>query len=156
MLTTEVSMDTLCLEIDVDPVQISVNRHFKNRSAVPPGVRLGMDQVVKETRNQIESQGFTVGETDLLSMTFDFYFRTWSGDIDNPIKRSIDAIMEGINQPGIARVDDKRIVDLHVRKRIAARDQNPRIAVCIKLMDGESVETPKGYKKPRSAAAWVG
>lgn len=149
-------MSTLCFEVDVDPVQISVNKHFKNQAAVPPGVRKGMNTVRDAIREQIDQQAFEVGPTDLIAMTFDFYFRTWSGDIDNPIKRSIDAIMEGINQPGRPRVDDNRVVELHVRKHIAASDQNPRIAVCLRLRDDGVVKTPEGYKKPQSAATWVG
>lgn len=149
-------MGTLCFEADVDPVHVSVNRHYKNQAAVPPEVRRGMNKVRDAVRKEIERTGFTVGVDDLFSLTFDFYFRTWAGDIDNPIKRTQDAIIEGLNREGQPKVDDKSVIELHVRKHIADRKQNPRIAVCLRLRDNGVVKTPEGQKKPTATATWVG
>jgi hypothetical protein len=150
-------MNTFCFAVDLSPSDVSVNARFQNNSVIPPKVRAGMEAIKDSVEQQIEREGFTVGPEDFLIFSLDFFFKTWAGDIDNPIKRTIDAVMDAINRDKQhGKVDDKRIIALHVRKMIADPHTAPRIEGCIKLVDGDKVKSPAGVEKPKSEPQWVG
>lgn len=150
-------MDTFCFAVDLSPVQVSVNARFQNNSVIPPEVRKGMDKIKDAVQEQILAEGFTVGPEDFMIFSLDFYFSSWAGDIDNPIKRTIDAIMDAFNRDKTQpKINDNRVIELHVRKLVSGPFRSPRIEGCIKLVDGATVKSPAGVEKPKSEPTWVG
>jgi Holliday junction resolvase RusA-like endonuclease len=143
--------------VDLSPVQVSVNARFLNNGTIPPNVRRAMNDIKDAVEQQILREGFSVGTDDFMIFSLDFYFPTWAGDIDNPIKRTIDAIMDAFNRDKTkAKINDNRVIELHVRKMVADHRTAPRIEGCIKLVDGDKVKSPAGVAKPVSEPTWVG
>jgi crossover junction endodeoxyribonuclease RusA len=77
--------------------------------------RLRVDEVITDDFVEMLQQGW-------IGLFFDFYFETpLRRDLDGGLKITQDAILEGLG------INDNRVVDLHLVKRIAPT--NPRVEI---------------------------
>lgn len=101
-------------------MDLLVNKRYKHSHALPKVVKLAMGQVQSEAMHEAATARFSPEKNDTYVVTITFYFTSMRGDIDGPIKRTVDAFFAGIRDYlDEAYINDGRIVDLAVSKRVA-------------------------------------
>ena len=137
----------LTIEVPVNPANISVNIRYLSNSTVPPAVRREMDTIVEYAELAAQEMEWEIGATDYLDIHFIYYFENWRPDLDNPIKRSLDALSEALV------FNDNRVVHLCVTRRIDP--VSPRIRVEVVLVPLADVPSPRGMKRKNADPVWV-
>lgn len=108
-----------------------------------------MDRIRDEIKKKAEELAFSIGPTDYLSLEITFAFGSWRSDLDNPLKRTLDASSEAL------KFNDNRVVEIHMyRKTVGAGNQY--MAVTFRTIAEEDVPSPIGAKRPSALPIWVG
>jgi Holliday junction resolvase RusA-like endonuclease len=139
----------LVIRLDVDPVGLTQNFRFKGTYAVPAHIRKIMDKIRQETRSAIADQEWEMGPTDDIEIQFDEYFRTRRGDWDNPVKRTQDAVCDGIG------INDNRVRRAIVNRYCSDEDE-PYMVITVRILPEDETPCARRVKKPKDAPIWVG
>jgi len=132
------------IRVKIDPVSLSVNKHFKNGTIVHPDVQKAQKVVKKATEGAMNLQRPTFSPDSFLKIEFVFTFSTARADLDNPLKRTLDAIAD------VVGFNDSRVWDIHLKRRIG----EPEVWAFIEEMEvGDYL--PEGYKPPMQEAEWL-
>jgi Holliday junction resolvase RusA-like endonuclease len=134
--------------IPINPQRLSVNLRFKGGHTVPPDTRKAMDQIRDFIADLAERLGFEIGPYDYLRFDYQLGMTSWRSDLDNPIKRTTDAISEAL------KFNDSRIVDECIHKEVVG-EGNEYIDVTVTTIDQSMVSSPIGFKRPNRGALWV-
>lgn len=111
--------DTLVVRSPTNPLDVRVNSRFYGSQALPPAVREGILAIFHDTQRAVEEQGYDPG-LGYVQMDITFTFASNRGDIDGPLKRTIDAVADGIKRSGYPKFHDGKVKKLVVRRRTAA------------------------------------
>lgn len=130
---------------DVNPLDLRVNIRYKGTQFVPKEVKEAVKALHDDTIRAIFAQKWQPFKGPATVRLW-FNFPGPRGDIDGPIKRTLDALQDGIVKVhGPRSFDDGRIWDLIVAKRPTS-DWGGRVGVVAELSrwtpDPESVTAP--------------
>ena len=140
--------DVLHIRTEQDPQEFSVNIRFGGGHVVPPGTRKAMDALKTASKARASDQGFTIGATEYVCLDITFAFGSWRSDLDNPLKRVLDALSEAL------RFNDNRVVEIHLYRRTVG-DGNQYIDLVVHKIPESDVPSPIGHKRPKGNV-WVG
>jgi Holliday junction resolvase RusA-like endonuclease len=130
--------------LEMDPVGLSVNKRFRSNSTVHPDVVKLQKEIVKECQHVMKREKPLQRDT-FLRLTLIYTFRTFRADLDNPIKRTIDALAEGLD------FNDSRIYEIHVYRRVGGTE----VWAQIEEIPAREVPMPEGYLPPEQEPTWV-
>jgi len=131
--------------VNTDPVGLSVNKRYLSNGTIHKEVRAEMQKVKDAALRAAAEQHFSLQADSFLRLTFTFTFRTGRPDLDNPLKRTLDAIAEALG------FNDSRVWEAHLYRAIG----DPGIHVSIEEINREDVDYPDGYKPPQQEPRWV-
>jgi Holliday junction resolvase RusA-like endonuclease len=135
-----------CFTVYTDPVGLSVNKRYLSNGTIHKEVRAEMQKVKDAAKAAAEAKRFKLQPFSYLRVTFTFTFRTFRPDLDNPIKRTLDATAEALG------FNDSRVYELHVYRGVGGE----QIDVEIEELEDYEVDIPAGMKRPQQEAVWVG
>lgn len=123
--------------VPVDPKSLRVNIRFQSNRTLPPIVRKAMEDTKRVLEQDAIAQDWEVRPLDRYAMRLDIIMNDKRADLDGPIKRTIDAIADGL------QINDQKIDELHVYRHVG----NPGIGYAVwTLVDDEDVEEdPDGW-----------
>lgn len=129
-------MCSITLTIEQDPANLGINRSIQKRRSWRSFDRAGVgDEIVVRLSNALLTHPFhrdcwLTDATTRWKVKLGFAFRNVRSDIDGPIKRSLDCIMQGFQKAGID-FDDRAIVDLEVYK---ATSDRPHLIIMVEVV----------------------
>jgi Holliday junction resolvase RusA-like endonuclease len=127
-----------------------VNIRYRNSQALPKQIRAAVKTLHDDTIRSIYTQKWFPFKGPAVCEVW-FNFPGPRGDIDGPLKRTLDALQDGILKVhGPRSFDDGRIWDLHVHKR-PTNDWGGRVGVVVELSrwtgSSESVPATAGAQE---------
>lgn len=120
ILSTTPAPSSLIVSVEVNPLDLLANRRFKYSHALPKETKAAMGRVADAAFAAASIHDWRPDKDSHYSVELLFSLRGLRGDVDGPVKRTIDGLFQGLRRHhDQAWVNDGRVLRVVAEKRVS-------------------------------------